>query len=92
MRRWCRASCAPTPWKSRGQPQCWKAINLSLAERPIDGQYISMIYAIWDDQQRQLQIANSGLPRPFHCARASASLINVTGLPMGLFGHAEYEK
>ena len=29
-----------------------EAINLSLSERPIEGQYVSMIYAIWDDNQR----------------------------------------
>ncbi len=44
-----------------------EGVNLSLAERPIDGQYVSMIYAIWDDRQRKLHIANSGLPRPIHC-------------------------
>jgi phosphoserine phosphatase RsbU/P len=69
-----------------------EAINLSLVERPIDGQYVSMIYAIWDDRQRKLQIANSGLPRPIHCRARHCSLINVTGLPMGLFNHAEYDE
>src|SRR5215831_13548268 len=44
-----------------------EAINLSLSERPIEGQYVSMIYAVWDDNQQQLQLANSGLPRPIHC-------------------------
>ncbi len=69
-----------------------EAINLSLVERPIEGQYVSMIYAIWDDRQRKLQIANSGLPRPIHCRARHSSLINVTGLPMGLFNHAEYDE
>ncbi len=69
-----------------------EGVNLSLAERPIDGQYVSMIYAIWDDQQRRLHIANSGLPRPIHCRAGHCSLINVTGLPMGLFNYAEYEE
>ncbi len=68
-----------------------EAVNLSLAERPIDGQYVSMIYAIWDDQQRSLQIANSGLPRPIHCRAGHSTLVNVIGLPIGLFPHAEYD-
>jgi len=68
-----------------------EAVNLSLAERPIDGQYVSMIYAIWDDQQRTLQITNSGLPRPIHCRGGHCSLVNVVGLPIGLFPHAEYD-
>lgn len=68
-----------------------ESVNLSLAERPIDGQYVSMIYAIWDDQQRTLEISNSGLPRPIHCRTGHCSLVNVVGLPIGLFPHAEYD-
>lgn len=69
-----------------------EAVNLSLAERPIDGQYISMVYAIWDDNRLKLQIANSGLPRPIHCRGRHSTLINVAGLPMGLFNHATYDE
>jgi sigma-B regulation protein RsbU (phosphoserine phosphatase) len=63
-----------------------------VAERHREGQYISMIYAIWDDRNRKLHIANSGLPRPIHCRVKHCALINVTGLPMGLFTHAEYDE
>jgi sigma-B regulation protein RsbU (phosphoserine phosphatase) len=69
-----------------------EAVNLSLAERPIDGQYVSMIYAIWDDNQQQLQLANSGLPRPIHCRGGKVEEIQATGLPIGLFGSATYDE
>ncbi len=69
-----------------------EALNLSLAERPIEGQYVSMIYAIWDDNQQQLQLANSGLPRPIHCRGGKVEEIQATGLPIGLFGHATYDE
>lgn len=69
-----------------------EAINLSLAERPIDGQYVSMIYAIWDDSQRTLQVANSGLPRPLHLRNGKFEEIPVTGLPIGLFASASYDE
>ncbi|HEY4961504.1 MAG TPA: GAF domain-containing SpoIIE family protein phosphatase [Terriglobales bacterium] len=69
-----------------------EAINLSLAERPIDGQYVSMIYAIWDDSQRRLQVANSGLPRPLHLRDGKFEEIPVTGLPIGLFSSATYDE
>ena len=69
-----------------------EAINLSLAERPIDGQYVSMIYAIWDDNQRLLQLANSGLPRPIHVHDGKVQVIQATGLPIGLFSHATYDE
>jgi sigma-B regulation protein RsbU (phosphoserine phosphatase) len=69
-----------------------EAINLSLSERPIAGQYVSMIYAIWDDNQQSLQIANSGLPRPLHYHAGKIEEIQATGLPIGLFNTASYEE
>jgi phosphoserine phosphatase RsbU/P len=69
-----------------------EAINLSLSERPIDGQYVSMIYAVWDDSQQLLQLANSGLPRPIHCHEGKAEEIQATGLPIGLFPNATYDE
>jgi sigma-B regulation protein RsbU (phosphoserine phosphatase) len=68
------------------------AINLSLYERNIDAQYVSVIYAVWDDRERTLQIANSGLPRPIHCSQGKIQTVESTGLPLGLFGDAEYEE
>jgi sigma-B regulation protein RsbU (phosphoserine phosphatase) len=67
-------------------------INLSLVDRPIDAQYISMIYAIWDDANRTLRLANSGLPRPIRCHKGKTSRIQATGLPLGLFASAEYDE
>ena len=69
-----------------------EAVNLSLTERPIEGQYVSMIYAIWDDNQRLLQIANSGLPRPIQFRDGKIETIEATGLPIGLFSHASYDE
>jgi sigma-B regulation protein RsbU (phosphoserine phosphatase) len=51
-----------------------------------------MIYAIWDDNQRLLQIANSGLPRPLHYHAGKTDAIQATGLPIGLFNHATYDE
>jgi len=69
-----------------------EAINLSLAERPIEAQYVSMIFAIWNDGPRTLQVANSGLPRPLHLRDGKLQEIQVTGLPVGLFSTATYEE
>ncbi len=72
--------------------QMLEAINLSLAERPIEAQYVSVIFAVWDDEQRILQIANSGLPRPIYCHQGKVERIEATGLPLGLFPSAEYDE
>jgi sigma-B regulation protein RsbU (phosphoserine phosphatase) len=68
------------------------AVNLSLAERRIEAQFVSIIYAVWDDQQRMLTVANSGLPRPIYVHNGKNESIEATGLPLGLFDEAEYDE
>src|SRR3954463_11400068 len=68
------------------------AVNYSLAERRIDGQFVSLIYAVWDDANLTLQVSNSGLPRPVYCHKGMTQLIEATGLPLGLFDDAEYDE
>jgi phosphoserine phosphatase RsbU/P len=68
------------------------AVNFSLGERRIDGQFVSIIYAIWDDKSLTLNVANSGLPRPLYCHDDQIEIIEATGLPLGLFDDAEYEE
>lgn len=68
------------------------AVNYSLSERRIDGQFVSIIYAVWDDRNRTLQVSNSGLPRPVFCRNGKTQIIEATGLPLGLFDDAEYDE
>jgi phosphoserine phosphatase RsbU/P len=75
-----------------GAAEMMAAINGSLVERPIDAQYISMIYALWDEERRLLTIANSGLPRPIYCHNERVQIVQCGGLPMGLFENATYDE
>jgi phosphoserine phosphatase RsbU/P len=68
------------------------ALNYSLSERRVDGQFVSLIYALWDDESRSLQVSNSGLPRPVYCRKGKTRMIEATGLPLGLFDDAEYDE
>ncbi|HLZ39972.1 MAG TPA: GAF domain-containing protein [Candidatus Sulfotelmatobacter sp.] len=68
------------------------AVNLSLAERRIEAQFVSIIYAVWDDAQRTLTVSNSGLPRPIYVHGGKNEVIEATGLPLGLFDEAEYDE
>src|SRR5207302_10906564 len=68
------------------------AINFSLAERRIEAQFVSIIYAVWDDTRKTLQIANSGLPRPVYVHDGKMEIVEATGLPLGLFDEAEYDE
>jgi len=75
-----------------GPAEMLRAVNFSLGERRIDGQFVSLIYAVWDDENRSLQVANSGLPRPLYCHDGKIEVIEATGLPLGLFDDAEYDE
>src|SRR5467141_720720 len=75
-----------------GPAEMLSAVNLSLGERRIDGQFVSIIYAVWDDERRTLQVANSGLPRPIYCHDGKIEVIPATGLPLGLFDEADYDE
>ena len=68
------------------------AVNLSLAERRIEAQFVSIIYAVWDDAHRTLTVSNSGLPRPVFVHGGRNEVIEATGLPLGLFDEAEYDE
>ncbi len=75
-----------------GPSEMLSALNYSLGERKIEAQFVSLIYAVWDDANRTLQVANSGLPRPIYCHDGKIELIEATGLPLGLFEEADYEE
>ena len=75
-----------------GPAEMISAVNLSLAERRIEAQFVSLIYAVWDDEHRTLQVANSGLPRPVYVHDGKNEVIEATGLPLGLFDEAEYDE
>jgi len=75
-----------------GPAEMLAAVNFSLGERRIEGQFVSLIYAIWDDAGRTLQVANSGLPRPLYCHDGKIEIIQATGLPLGLFDDASYDE
>src|SRR5271167_2826329 len=75
-----------------GPAEMLSAVNLSLAERRIAAQFVSIIYAVWDDERRTLLVANSGLPKPIYCHDGKIEFIQATGLPLGLFDEADYEE
>ena len=75
-----------------GPAEMLSAVNLSLAERRIEAQFVSLIYAVWDDENRTLLVANSGLPRPVYVHDGKNEVIEATGLPLGLFDDADYDE
>ncbi|HEX9120447.1 MAG TPA: GAF domain-containing protein [Terriglobales bacterium] len=75
-----------------GAAEMLSLLNQSLASRRIEGQYISVAYAVWDDQRKLLRVANSGLPRPLFCRNRHVEQVESVGLPLGLFDNPEYDE
>jgi sigma-B regulation protein RsbU (phosphoserine phosphatase) len=75
-----------------GAAEMLKLLNQSLAQRRIDGQYISVAYAVWDDHNRLLRVANSGLPRPLYSHNGRVEAMESVGLPLGLFDDPTYDE
>ncbi len=76
--------------------QMLAALNDQLQQRKLDSQYVTMLMAIWDDENRTIQIANAGSVQPVFVSQTPEGLtvktIPVEGFPLGLFPDAEYEE
>jgi sigma-B regulation protein RsbU (phosphoserine phosphatase) len=76
------------------------ALNDQLQERKLDAQYVTMLMALWDDENQTLQIANAGSVQPVFvsnaicdgAAKRVVKTIQAEGFPLGLFPGAEYEE
>ncbi len=71
-------------------------LNDSLQERHVTSQYVAMLYAVWNDENMTLQIANAGATQPiFYRDRpggGSLDVVRAEGFPLGLFPHVRYEE
>ena len=42
-------------------------LNDALQERKLESQYVTMLFALWNDENRTLPVANSGAVQPIFC-------------------------
>ncbi len=75
-----------------GAAQMLARMNISLRERSIEGQFLTLLYALWNEEDRTLHISNSGLPRPIYCHDGELQSVDAAGLPLGLFDDVEYDE
>ena len=57
----------------------------------MDSQYVTMLFAVWDDNTRRLEVANAGSVQPLIARGKSVETIGVEGFPLGLFPNATYD-
>ena len=69
-----------------------EALNDSLQERRLDSQYVAMLYAVWNDDNQTLQIANAGASQPLICRNGEVETVHAEGFPLGMFPNVKYEE
>jgi sigma-B regulation protein RsbU (phosphoserine phosphatase) len=68
------------------------SLNDALQERRLDSQYVTMLFAVWNDQDRTLVVANSGAVQPIVCRGGQSTVVRVEGFPLGMFPSASYDE
>jgi sigma-B regulation protein RsbU (phosphoserine phosphatase) len=83
-----RAAAAQLP-----EPAAMMALlNDWLQERKLDSQYVTLLFAVWNDENQTLQVANSGAIQPLFCRAGGSVFIKAEGFPLGLFPNVSYEE
>jgi len=67
-------------------------LNDALQERKLESQYVTLLFALWNDETRTLQVANSGAVQPIFCRSGQFSTIKAEGFPLGLFPNVTYDE
>jgi len=67
-------------------------LNDAIQERKLESQYVTMLFALWNDDSRTLQVANSGAVQPILCRAGQSSTILAEGFPLGLFPEVVYDE
>jgi sigma-B regulation protein RsbU (phosphoserine phosphatase) len=67
-------------------------LNDALQVRKLDSQYVVMLFALWNDENRTLQVANSGAVQPIFCRGGKSTIVRAEGFPLGMFPNVTYEE
>ncbi len=67
-------------------------LNDALQERKLDSQYVTMLFALWNDDNQTLQVANSGAVQPVFCRAGESLPVKAEGFPLGMFADVTYEE
>jgi sigma-B regulation protein RsbU (phosphoserine phosphatase) len=76
----------------RSPAQLLKALNDKLAERPVEGRYVTMLLMLWSPQTLQFTISNAGNSVPMICRGGAIINLAPEGVPLGLLPDRDYEE
>ncbi len=83
-----RSAAQPRP----GPAAMLALLNDSLQERKLESQYVVMLFAVWNDDNLTLQVANSGAVQPIFCRSGESIPMRAEGFPLGMFANVAYEE
>ncbi len=69
-----------------------KTLNDALQERKLDSQYVAMLFALWNDENLTLQLANAGAVQPLFCRGEEIETIQAEGFPLGMFPSGTWDE
>ena len=72
--------------------QMLATLNDALQERKLESQYVTLLFALWNDDTRTLRVANSGAVQPIFCRAGQSLTVRSEGFPLGLFPNVVYEE
>ena len=72
--------------------QMLEHLNDALQERKLESQYVTMLFALWNDENRTLQVANAGAVPPIFCRGGEVTTLQAEGFPLGMFADVKYEE
>jgi sigma-B regulation protein RsbU (phosphoserine phosphatase) len=75
-----------------GPAEMLACLNESLQERRLDSQYVTMLFTLWNDDERTLTVANSGAVQPILCRGGKSTTVRVEGFPLGMFPGSTYDE
>jgi len=67
-------------------------LNDALQERKLDSQYVSLLFALWNDADLTLRVSNSGAVQPIVCRQGQSTTVKAEGFPLGLFADVTYDE
>jgi len=67
-------------------------LNDALQERKLESQYVTLLFALWNDENQTLQVANSGAVQPVFCRAGQPVTVKAEGFPLGMFPNVTYEE
>src|SRR5580658_10181956 len=72
--------------------QMLATLNDALQERKLESQYVTLLFALWNDENQTLQVANSGAIQPVFCRQGQSSTVRAEGFPLGMFPDVSYDE